>query len=871
MRNIISWPRFPLPSTRRMPAFALALLLSAVALASAVSSGVFPGDVEAQTPPAAPTITADRPYGIPTRIRIAWSPATGIQERQYQVRAYQGGWQNWSSWQTMSDGDVLKGRGDPYFYNLTDMQTHLTYQVKMRVKSAGTWSAASNTAGISPQVSNLRVSAADGALHLDWDPVEHPPEENGNLSGKYRYRLVGKDAVYQTLAGAHRRGQTTGISITGLQNGTEYTFHLKPQALGIADNYLQLSSITGTPTSAGAQLQRPVLAVTSGDSNASLWRSSDSRATGWQYRYRQAPAKYGSWTTVPAADAAKTKHAVTGLTQDTEYRFQVRALRTEEGGATAHGPASREMKVFVELNRPPAFTSPAAFSVDENQTAVGAVAASDADASDSVTRYTLLHGSRSHASRDASYFQIDATTGVLSFKAAPDFENPGDYLRTAHPQSGAGDNRYILRVQADSGSGSRAKRGYQWITVNVGNTADAADGKPAIQGSPQVGQRLTVDLSNVNDQDGMPESPAYSYRWYVTNSQQQRFFTTITTPHYNLGTADLGYRVSVRVDFTDAAENDEQVFSDATTPVSIPPVTGLSASHVGCKPHLTWDSLSYATSYRYQYRPRSEDWSETIEVPVAGTSVTLANLDHRKQHLFRVYALYYDRMSAAPLLPAIWWPNDQSTEAPGAVTNIQLTHAGDHLDVTWDAPEGACDYDVTYTQVGGNTGRGAWEHPNTTLEIRCDVRDGYENQNCVSGSHAYRVGIRARNASGAGPWANSPNVNPPPPPPPPPADDNPPNPVTGITVTHNGDNLSVSWDASDGATGYDVTYTNAADNSTGRGAWDHAGTTLTITCDVRDGHENQNCVNGDDPFRVGIRAKNAHGESHWRNSENVSP
>ena len=56
-----------------------------------------------------------------------------------------------------------------------------------------------------------------------------------------------------------------------------------------------------------------------------------------------------------------------------------------------------------------------------------------------------------------------------------------------------------------------------------------------------------------------------------------------------------------------------------------------------------------------------------------------------------------------------------------------------------------------------------------------------------------------------------------------------------------------------------------------RNAWDHAGTTLTITCDIRDGYENQHCLNGNDPFRVGIRAKNAHGESYWRNSPDINP
>ena len=79
------------------------------------------------------------------------------------------------------------------------------------------------------------------------------------------------------------------------------------------------------------------------------------------------------------------------------------------------------------------------------------------------------------------------------------------------------------------------------------------------------------------------------------------------------------------------------------------------------------------------------------------------------------------------------------------------------------------------------------------------------------------------------------------------------------------------WVRSSLTADYDVTYTNAANNSTGRGAWDYTGTTLTITCDIRDSYENQHCVNGNDPFRVGMRAKNAAGESYWRNSPNVSP
>ena len=58
-----------------------------------------------------------------------------------------------------------------------------------------------------------------------------------------------------------------------------------------------------------------------------------------------------------------------------------------------------------------------AFNVSENQTAVGTVAAEDPDANDILT-YTLVEGS------DANLFNIEDDSGVLSFIAAPDFENP---------------------------------------------------------------------------------------------------------------------------------------------------------------------------------------------------------------------------------------------------------------------------------------------------------------------------------------------------------------------------------------------------------------------------------------------------------------
>ena len=61
----------------------------------------------------------------------------------------------------------------------------------------------------------------------------------------------------------------------------------------------------------------------------------------------------------------------------------------------------------------------AAVSVAENTTAVTTVTATDTDAGATLT-YSIIGGA------DAAKFTINATTGVLAFVSAPNFEAPTD-------------------------------------------------------------------------------------------------------------------------------------------------------------------------------------------------------------------------------------------------------------------------------------------------------------------------------------------------------------------------------------------------------------------------------------------------------------
>ena len=104
-----------------------------------------------------------------------------------------------------------------------------------------------------------------------------------------------------------------------------------------------------------------------------------------------------------------------------------------------------------DVNEPPAFTSDATFETVENGTRVGAVVARDEDSADDITNYTITGGA------DRDLFEIDSA-GALTFKDAPNFEDPADNGRN---------NSYSVAVTATGGTGGRALTAQQTITVTV--------------------------------------------------------------------------------------------------------------------------------------------------------------------------------------------------------------------------------------------------------------------------------------------------------------------------------------------------------------------------------------------------------------------
>ena len=110
------------------------------------------------------------------------------------------------------------------------------------------------------------------------------------------------------------------------------------------------------------------------------------------------------------------------------------------------------------------------------------------------------------------------------------------------------------------------------------STNTAATGAPAITGTAAVGQVLAVDLTGIEDADGLT-NVSYSYQWVRVDADglsNPADIADATDATYTLVDADLGKTLKVRVTFDDDAGNTETLTSAATATVT--PAAGAPGS-----------------------------------------------------------------------------------------------------------------------------------------------------------------------------------------------------------------------------------------------------------------------------------------------------
>ena len=270
-------------------------------------------------------------------------------------------------------------------------------------------------------------------------------------------------------------------------------------------------TLTVTVTDVNEPPGTPNAPTVSADSETSLlvtWTAPANEGgppiTGYNYQYKKTSDSDspGNWT---QGTTSGLSVPIGGLEEGISYDVQIQAKNGE--GTSAWSPSGTGS---TEANADPEITSPATENVPENTTAVLTVTASDDD--DQVTGYSIESGA------DASLFSIVSSTGVLTFKTAPNFENPQDSGRN---------NVYGVVVRATSGGVGRVKTVDQTITVTV-TDVDEPPGRP---NAPTVSAESVTSLMvrwSAPTNSGPPIND-YDYR-YRTDSPQGNW-TEVTNPN----------------------------------------------------------------------------------------------------------------------------------------------------------------------------------------------------------------------------------------------------------------------------------------------------------------------------------------------------
>ena len=222
---------------------------------------------------------------------------------------------------------------------------------------------------------------------------------------------------------------------------------------------------------------------------------------------------------------------------DNEYALCIKA--SDNGGAagtyfeeTSRGGAATLIVNVQDLDdTSPVFTSSGTFSVDENQTSIGTVTATDED-SDTLT-YSISDGD--------TELSINSSSGVLIFNSAPNYE-----VKPRYPPTGSSGEAYEVTVSDGTNSTT------QEIVININDVNDAptftSDSSFSIQ------ENTTSAIGSVVASDEDSDDITFSISGSEINISSDGLLTFETAPDYETKTS---YSATVSIsDGTDTATQD---------------------------------------------------------------------------------------------------------------------------------------------------------------------------------------------------------------------------------------------------------------------------------------------------------------------------
>ena len=350
-------------------------------------------------------------------------------------------------------------------------------------------------------------------------------------------------------------------------------------------------TVPGAPTS---------FMATAGDGEVTLsWAAPASDGggaiTNYRYRYSTGTTVSASATVADVPDgsdvgssaADETGLTITGLTNGTEYAFEVLAVNSAGEGAVA---GSITATPAVETCAAPNFgtrrniwtgtvtveASTFTFQGDTSTTSYGFQGTVG-----SLDDKTFTIGSNDHeidgvtvlvatGNVQLSLKDANLTTAEKAALRMHVCDTPYDFSAATVYDSG---HSYVWAADLDwSGVSSRTL----YLSLPANN---AATGKPTITGPGtdpnKVGSTLTAAKGDIADTDGVPAT--LSYQWVRVDGSDETDIDGATSSSYTLALEDTGLKVKVKASFTDNLNGEETRTSDAypssATIVGLPAIT----------------------------------------------------------------------------------------------------------------------------------------------------------------------------------------------------------------------------------------------------------------------------------------------------------
>ena len=277
------------------------------------------------------------------------------------------------------------------------------------------------------------IDSTTGALTFKNPPNFEMPTDVGDTARNNTYAVE----VKVTDAGGLSDTHTLIVTVTDVNEAPEITTTVT--AVDRTENLVGATTLAASDVDASTTLSWSV----ESDDDGSKFQISPSTGVSVILNFK-APPDFETPTDV--GDTAMNN------------TYVVKVKVTDDGGLTDEHTVT---VTVTNVNEPPVFTSPPP-TADFAENGTGTVADFDATDVDALTTLTFSLSSDD----DGGKFDIDPSTGVLTFKNPPDFEMPTDGFDTAM------NNTYVMYVEVrDNGSPRQEENHLLIVTVTDVNEA----------------------------------------------------------------------------------------------------------------------------------------------------------------------------------------------------------------------------------------------------------------------------------------------------------------------------------------------------------------------------------------------------------------